>query len=75
MTRKEVIVMIADFHGVDVKTSGNHYDYLITHNLLPDLKHGDRVVTVQPTTTNRTIATTKKLFRGHINLNVALDKV
>jgi hypothetical protein len=75
MTRKEVIGMIYDFHGVSAKTAGNHYDYLITHNLLPDLKRGGRVVSAQATTTNRTATTTEKLLRGYTNFNVALGEV
>jgi len=75
MGRKEVIQMIADYHGVDNKTAENHYDYCISHKMLPDLKGGGKTQTAQPTTTNRTATTTEKLLRNHTIWQMALDQV
>lgn len=75
LRRKEVICMIADFYTVSMKTAENHYDYLITHKMLPELKRGGKVVSAQPTTTNRTAITTEKLLRNHLNFDVAMNQV
>ena len=65
MSRKEMINFISEIEGVSLKTSENHYDYLIRSKQLPELKGHGRVVSAQATTTNRTAITTQKLLRTH----------
>jgi len=65
MSRKEMIVLIAELFGVPYKTAENHFDYLIKSEQLNELKHGGHVVAAQATTTNRTAITTQKLLRTH----------
>ena len=68
MTRKEMICFISDIENVSIKKAENHYDHLIPSKQLPDLKRNGRVVSAQPTTTNRTTVTTTKLLRTHNTL-------
>lgn len=65
MTRKEVIAIIANIGGVDLKAAENHLDYLIRSKQLSNLKNNGRVITAQATTTNRTAVTAEKLLRTH----------
>jgi len=65
MSRKEMIVLIAEFFRVPYKTAENHFDYLIKLKQLNELKRGGRVVATQATTTNRTAITAQKLHRTH----------
>jgi hypothetical protein len=65
MSRKEMIVLIAELFGVPYKKAENHFDYLIKSKLLNELKRGGRVVAAQATTTNRTAITTQKFLRSH----------
>ena len=65
MSRKEMIVLIAELFGVTYKTAENHFDYLIKSKQLNELKRGGRVVAAQATTTNRTAITSQKLLRTH----------
>jgi hypothetical protein len=65
MGRKEIIAIISNMQGVPLKTAENHYDHLIRSKQLKELKKDGRVVTAQPTTTNRTAITTEKLLRTY----------
>jgi len=65
MSRKEMIVLIAELFGVPYKTAENHFNYLIKSKQLNELKRGGRVVAAQATTTNCTAITTQKLLRTH----------
>ena len=73
MSRKEMIYFISELEGTNMKTAENHYDFLIRANKIPQLKRGERVVSAQATTTNRTAITTAKILRTH--KTVALGKV
>ena len=75
MTRKDVLSVMSNYYGVNQKTSENYYDYLVKHKMLPQLKRDGRVVSAQPTTTNRTAITTEKLLRNHNNFEVAMNEV
>jgi hypothetical protein len=65
MSRKKMIVLIAELFGVLYKTAEYHFDYLIKSKQLNELKPGGHVVAAQPTTTNHTAITTQKLLRTH----------
>ncbi|KAL9190571.1 hypothetical protein ACHAXT_000277 [Thalassiosira profunda] len=73
MSRKEMICLIAELESVNAKTAENHYDYLVREGKLPELKRGGRVVTAQPTTTNRSAITTEKLLRTHNTVQLAWE--
>ena len=74
MSRKEMIVLIAELFGVTYKTAENHFDYLIKSKQLNELKRGGRVVAAQATTTNRTAITSQKLLRTHNTTLLAWSK-
>ncbi|KAL9182733.1 hypothetical protein ACHAXT_004012 [Thalassiosira profunda] len=73
MSRKEMICLIAELESVNAKTAENHYDYLVREGKLPELKRGGRVVTAQPTTTNRSAITTEKLLRTFNTVQLAWE--
>ena len=70
MTRKEMICFIAEIESVPMKTAENHFDHLIRSKQLSELKRSGRVVSAQPTTTNRTAITTTKLLRTYNTLKM-----
>ena len=65
VSRKEIVSIIAEIKSVGYTTAENHYDYLIRSKQLCQLKNNGRVVSAQPTTTNRTAVTTEKLLRTY----------
>jgi hypothetical protein len=67
--------MIANFFVVPFKTAENHFDYLRSKNMLPDLKCGGCTVHTQATTTNCTATTTEKLLCNHTNFINALNLI
>jgi hypothetical protein len=75
MSRIKVCRMIADFFVVPFKMAENHFDYLRSKNMLPDLKGGGRTVRTQATTTNRTATTMEKLLCNHTNFINALNLI
>ena len=75
MSRIEVCCMIANFFVVPFKMAENHFDYLRSKNMLPDLKGGGRTVRTQATTTNCTATTIEKLLCNHTNFVNALNLI
>ena len=75
MSRKEMIVLIAELFGIPYKTAENHFDYLIKSKQLNELKRGGRVVAAQATTTNCTAITTQKLICTHNTTLLAWSKL
>ena len=74
MSRKEMIVLIAELFGVSYKTAESHFDYLIKLKQFNELKCGGHVVVAQATTNNRTAITTQKLLRTHNTTLLAWSK-
>ena len=66
--RKEMIQLISDIQSCPIKTASNHYEWLVRTKKLPELNRGGRVVTAQPTTTNRAVITTQKLMQTHTTM-------
>ena len=65
-----MICFIAEIESVPMKTAENHFDHLIRSKQLSELKRSGRVVSAQPTTTNRTAITTTKLLRTYNTLKM-----
>ena len=76
MGRKEVITLIGDLvQCPDRIRCKNHWDYLVRHGTMKELKAGGRVKKAQTTTTKRTQITVEQQLRWHTTIESGIEEL